>query len=169
MDMQNRRAFLQTSAGALAFGLVPGADASEAIAAFRGMGSTSDSKQTAPVVASNAGKKPLRLGLIIAVEKNPDVTMRKLVDLGLYTAQLYIDDLDPKNAAHLRQSLEKHKIEATALVVGGPSLGLLWRTAHDRLGSRGDSRCASLPYYESFRFCEACWDTCRSIALRIHP
>jgi sugar phosphate isomerase/epimerase len=74
----------------------------------------------APVVASNAGKKPLRLGLIIGVEKDPDVTMRKLIDLGLFTAQLYIGDLDPKNAANLRHSLDKHKIEATSLVVGGP-------------------------------------------------
>lgn len=120
MEKQNRRAFLQTSAGALALGLAPAAGASGAIARFDGMRATSDSKQMAPVVASNAGKKPLRLGLIIGVEKDPDVTMRKLIDLGLFTAQLYVDDLDPKNAARLRQSLDKNKIEATSLVVGGP-------------------------------------------------
>ena len=120
MEKQNRRAFLQTSAGALALGLAPAAGASGAIARFDGTEATSDSKQMAPVVASNAGKKPLRLGLIIGVEKDPDVTMRKLIDLGLFTAQLYVDDLDPKNAARLRQSLDKNKIEATSLVVGGP-------------------------------------------------
>jgi sugar phosphate isomerase/epimerase len=81
---------------------------------------TADSKQLAPVLPSNAGKKPLRLGLIIGVDKDPDVTMRKLLDLGLLTAQLYMNDLDSKNAASLRQSLDKHKIEATSLVIGGP-------------------------------------------------
>jgi L-ribulose-5-phosphate 3-epimerase len=120
MEIHNRRAFLQTSAGALALGLVRTAPASGTMAPVYGMGSTSDSKQTAPVVASNAGKKPLRLGLIIGVEKDPDVTMRKLVDLGLLCAQLYVDDVDPKNAAALRESLDRHKIEATSLVVGGP-------------------------------------------------
>jgi hypothetical protein len=64
--------------------------------------------------------KPLRLGLIISVDKDPDVTMRKLSDLDISTAQLYMNDLDPQNAAALRQSLDKHKIEATSLVVGGP-------------------------------------------------
>ena len=120
MEIHNRRTFLQTSAGALTVGLVPTAHAWGTIAPIYGTRATSDSKQTAPVVASNAGKKPLRLGLIIGVEKDPDVTMRKLVDLGLLTAQLYVDDLDPKNAAVLRQSLDKHNIEATSVVVGGP-------------------------------------------------
>jgi sugar phosphate isomerase/epimerase len=120
MEIHNRRAFLQISAGALTAGLVPTAHASGTIAPIYGIRATSDSKQTAPVVASNAGKKPLRLGLIIEVEKDPDVTMRKLVDLGLLTAQLYVDDLDPKNAAVLRQSLDNHNIEATSVVVGGP-------------------------------------------------
>ena len=119
MEIHNRRTFLQTFAGALTVGLVPTTHASGTIAPIYGTRATSDSKQIAPVVASNAGKKPLRLGLIIGVEKDPDVTMRKLVDLGLLTAQLYVDDLDPKNAAVLRQSLDKHNIEATSVVVGG--------------------------------------------------
>ena len=120
MDRQNRRRFLQTSTGALAFGLVRGKTASEMLLGSSKEARTFDSKQMAPVVASNAGKKPLRLGLIIGVEKDPDVTMRKLMDLGLFTAQLYVDELDPNNAPALRMSLDKHNIEATSLVVGGP-------------------------------------------------
>src|SRR3974390_1943177 len=98
-EKQNRRQFLQSSAAALTIGLLPVADAS----AMAGCSSENDPQrdlgQTAPVVSSNTGKKPLRLGLIIPTAKDPDVTMRKLVDLGLYTAQLYVDDLDSNNAA----------------------------------------------------------------------
>lgn len=120
MDRQDRRSFLQVSAGALALGLIPAGGVSEASDRYRELDSASGSTQKAPVLASNSGKKPLRLGLIIGVETDPDVTMRTLIDLGLSSAQLYVDDLRPKNAEVLRQSLDKHKIEATALVVGGP-------------------------------------------------
>jgi len=118
MREPNRRAFLQTSASALALSLVR---ATKDTKGPHGAAVTpSDSNQLAPILPSNAGKKPLRLGLIISVDKHPDVTMRKLLDLGLFTAQLYMNDLDPNNAAALRQSLDQHKIEATSLVVGGP-------------------------------------------------
>jgi L-ribulose-5-phosphate 3-epimerase len=74
----------------------------------------------APVVAANEGKKPLRLGLIIAIGKNPQAAMAKVRDLGLPTCQAYVSDFDPKDAASLRQALDKYKIEATSFVVGGP-------------------------------------------------
>ena len=119
-EKQNRRRFLQTSAGAFTIGLLSVADASAIAGCSFGNNRERDLGQTAPVVSSNAGKKPLRLGLIIPTAKDPDVTMRKLVDLGLFSAQLSVDDLELDNAASLGQSLDKYKIEATSLVVGGP-------------------------------------------------
>jgi sugar phosphate isomerase/epimerase len=120
MHEPNRRTFLQTSAGAFASSLVPATNHGKTGNNTAVTRPSSLSYQLAPILSSNDGKKPLRLGLIISVEKASDVTMRKLLDLGLSTAQLYMNDLDPKNAGNLRQSLDKHKIEATSLVVGGP-------------------------------------------------
>lgn len=74
----------------------------------------------APVVASNQGKKPLRLGLIIAMGKDPSAAIAKVRDLGLPTCQAYVDEFDPKDAASLRLALDQQKIEATSFVVGGP-------------------------------------------------
>src|SRR5215469_10033016 len=120
MHEANRRTFLQKSAGALALSLVPATNQAKTACDTAVTRSSLLSNQLAPILSSNAGKKPLRLGLIISVEKEPDVTMRTLLDLGLSTAQLYMNDLDPKNAAKLRQSLDRANIEATSLVVGGP-------------------------------------------------
>jgi L-ribulose-5-phosphate 3-epimerase len=119
-EKQNRRRFLQSSAGALTIGLLSVADGSAMAGCSSEKDRERDLRQTAPVVSSNTGKKPLRLGLIIPTAKDPDVTMRKLVELGLFSAQLYVDDLELNHAASLRQSLDKYKIEATSLVVGGP-------------------------------------------------
>jgi L-ribulose-5-phosphate 3-epimerase len=74
----------------------------------------------APVVASDEGKKPLRLGLIIAIGKDPGAAIAKVHDLGLPTCQVFASDFDPKDAGNLRQALDQHKIEATSFAVGGP-------------------------------------------------
>ena len=68
----------------------------------------------------NEGKKPLRLGLIIGIGKDPDAAMAKVHNLGLPTCQVFVDEIEPELAGHLRQALDKYQIEATALVVGGP-------------------------------------------------
>jgi L-ribulose-5-phosphate 3-epimerase len=121
MKKRDRRAFLQTSAGALAVGL-----SAQAIAAPRvGLAPEhpaggADTGPTAPAVASNSGRKPLRLGLIIGVGQDPDSSMAKVHDLGLPTCQAFVDDFKPGLAERLRQALDKHAIEATSLVVGGP-------------------------------------------------
>jgi len=121
MNRQDRRAFLQTSAGALAVGLSPAglgllrAGATSGKLAF---GASPD--QTAQTVPSNEGKKPLRLGLIIGIGKDPDAAMAKVRDLGLPTCQAFVDDFEPGLVVRLRQALDKHGIEATSLVVGGP-------------------------------------------------
>jgi len=73
-----------------------------------------------PPLQANEGKKPLRLGLIIGIGKDPDAAMAKVRDLGLPTSQVFMDEFEPELVKRLRQALEKHQIEATSLVIGGP-------------------------------------------------
>jgi sugar phosphate isomerase/epimerase len=120
VQRSNRRTFLQTSAGAFALGLSSSSLSTNANAAVDDTSSALLPQQTVPFVAANEGKKPLRLGLIIGIGKDPDAAMAKVRDLGLPTCQTYVDDFDPKDAASLRQALDKHKIDATSFVVGGP-------------------------------------------------
>jgi L-ribulose-5-phosphate 3-epimerase len=121
MNKQNRRTFLQKSAGALAASMSPPAVVAlnaGVIRDHRLMGR--ETQQTSRPVASNEGKKPLRLGLIIDVSKDPEASMAKVHDLGLPTCQAFVDAFEPELAGRLRRALEKHGIEATSLVVGGP-------------------------------------------------
>jgi L-ribulose-5-phosphate 3-epimerase len=120
MSKRNRRAFLQTSTGALAAGLSP-------IGAVLRDGITADdlapnfrAAEVAPTVASNEGRKPLRLGLIIGIGKNPDSAMAKVHDLGLPTCQVFVDEIEPELGGRLRRALDEYGIEATSIVVGGP-------------------------------------------------
>ena len=46
--------------------------------------------------------------------------MAKVHDLGLPTCQAFVDAFEPELAGRLRRALDKHGIEATSLVVGGP-------------------------------------------------
>jgi len=69
---------------------------------------------------SCAGKKPLRLGLIIGIGKDPEAAIAKVHDLGLPTCQLYVEDFEPGLNTRLLQALDRHQIEATSVVVGGP-------------------------------------------------
>ena len=120
MSKRNRRAFLQTSTGALAAGLSP-------MGAVLGGGVASDdlapdrsAAEVAPMVPANEGRKPLRLGLIVGIGEDPDSAMAKIHDLGLPTCQVFVDEIEPELAGRLRGALDKHGIEATSLVVGGP-------------------------------------------------
>ena len=120
MSKRNRRAFLQTSTGALAAGLSPIG------AVLRGSVTADDlvpdlsAAEVAPILPANEGRKPLRLGLIIGIGKDPDSAMAKIHDLGLPTCQVFVDEIEPELASRLRRALDKHGIEATSLVVGGP-------------------------------------------------
>jgi L-ribulose-5-phosphate 3-epimerase len=104
MNKQSRRSFVQMSAGVLGMGI--------------------SSKFTLPqqikVDTADQGKKPLRLGLIIGIGKDPDEAMEKVRRLGFPTAQVFVDEFEPGLVDKLRQALDKHGIEPTALVVGGP-------------------------------------------------
>jgi L-ribulose-5-phosphate 3-epimerase len=121
MNKQHRRAFLQTSAGALAANLGPAAFAKLNLDFIPDdIATRTGTAQVALPVASNEGRKPLRLGLIISVGEDPDASMAKVHDLGLPTCQAFVDNFKPGLAERLRQALDKHGIEATSLVVGGP-------------------------------------------------
>ena len=74
----------------------------------------------APMLRSNEGKKPLRLGLIIDIGEDPAAAIAKVQGLGLPTCQLFVEDLNTDQVLRLRQALDKYHIEATSLVVGGP-------------------------------------------------
>ena len=115
LNKVNRRNFLQISAGALAVGLIPTSESEPQQAVKKYYPG-----QHAPEVASNAGKKPLRLGLILGVGKDPDVEIAKVQVLGLPTCQVYVENFATEQALGLRKALDKHGVEATSVVVGGP-------------------------------------------------
>jgi L-ribulose-5-phosphate 3-epimerase len=121
MNRQNRRTFLQTTAvAALAGPFSKVAAAKSQPVLDTPLLEPLRVGQSAPHVAANDGKKPLRLGLIIGIGKDPDAAMAKVGDLGLPTSQVFVDDFEMDLVGKLRQALEKHQIEATSLVVGGP-------------------------------------------------
>lgn len=121
MNRQNRRAFLQTSAAvALAAPFSKVVAAKSQRASDVALGKTPAFGQSASHVAANDGKKPLRLGLIIGIGRDPDAAMAKVRGLGLPTSQVSVGEFEPELVGKLRQALEKHQIEATSLVVGGP-------------------------------------------------
>jgi sugar phosphate isomerase/epimerase len=113
MKKQNRRTFLQGSATTLAAGLGASTLLAHAEKSLPSAVRIAPSNQ-------NDGKKPLRLGLIIDIGKNPEAAIAKVHDLGLPTCQVYASDVDPALVPRLRQSLDKYSIEPTSLVVGGP-------------------------------------------------
>jgi L-ribulose-5-phosphate 3-epimerase len=120
MNKQNRRAFLQISTGALATGLSPMHSALSHGVRSGGTTVTPIWLQAGQALPENEGKKPLRLGLILGIGKDPDSAMAKVHELGLPTCQVFVDEIEPELAGRLRQALEKSGIEATSLVVGGP-------------------------------------------------
>jgi L-ribulose-5-phosphate 3-epimerase len=114
MRRQNRRTFMQMSVGALGSTLaIPGPGA-------LGTSSRPARPEQAQHTPGESGKKPLRLGLIVPIGKNPDAAMAKVQRLGFSNAQVFIDEFEPGFAEQLPQAFDKHGIEPTALVVGGP-------------------------------------------------
>jgi L-ribulose-5-phosphate 3-epimerase len=132
MTMRNRREFLASSAGALVAGfVVSGAGHKAELRAENGAGGKnlvggragemmqgfSESMRGA---FGNEGKKPLRLGLIVGIGKNPEEAIGKVHELGLPTCQAFVNEFGPEIVMGLTKSLEKFGIEATSVVVGGP-------------------------------------------------
>jgi hypothetical protein len=95
MNKQNRRTFLQTSAAALGASFSGVVGVTRNAAPPHGPGTNFlRTRQTAPTVASNEGKKPLRLGLIIAIGEDPDAPMAKVHDLGIPTTQVFVEEFE---------------------------------------------------------------------------
>ncbi len=119
MKKLNRRKFLQSSGGALAVTMSLGPTAL-ATTVSRPTPASSQTEMSIPPLAADEGKKPLRLGLIIGIGKDPDAALAKVHELGLPTSQIFVDEFETDLVGWLRQALEKYQIEATSLVVGGP-------------------------------------------------
>ena len=119
MKKLNRRKFLQSSGGALAVTMSLGPTAL-ATTVSRPTPASSQTELSIRPLAADEGKKPLRLGLIIGIGKDPDTALAKVHELGLPTSQIFVDEFETDLVGRLRQALEKYQIEATSLVVGGP-------------------------------------------------
>ena len=119
MKKLNRRKFLQSSGGALAvtMSLRPGTLANTV---SKGRHASSQAEMSIPPLSADEGKKPLRLGLIIDISKDPDAALAKVHDLGLPTSQIFVDEFEGDLVKRLLESLQKYQIEATSVVVGGP-------------------------------------------------
>jgi sugar phosphate isomerase/epimerase len=119
MKRLNRRKFLQSSGGALAASVSFGSVslASSVRPAERAF---SETARFVPAIAADDGKKPLRLGLIIGIGNDPDAALAKVHELGMPTAQIFVDEFEMNLVDRLQRSLGKYQIEATSLVVGGP-------------------------------------------------
>jgi L-ribulose-5-phosphate 3-epimerase len=120
MSQSNRREFLQRSAAAVIAG--PSAALAVAETASVRAASPNDQRpgQSAATVVADDGKKPLRLGVIIGIGRDPEAAMAKVREFGLPTSQVFVDDPHPDLAKRLRQALDKYQIEGTSVVVGGP-------------------------------------------------
>jgi L-ribulose-5-phosphate 3-epimerase len=105
----NRRHFLQASAAA-----VIGAGAP----ARRGMSGSPMAAVGSPVPV--ASPKPMRLGLIIGIGKDPESAIKKVHDLGVPTCQVGVGAFGPEMVKRLRDALDHYGIEATSVVVGFP-------------------------------------------------
>ena len=116
MLKRTRRRFLQASVGTLTAGVGVQSGTLHRVEALNSP-RPQRGRETPPATHD---KQPLRLGLIIAIGNDPDAAMRKVRELELPTAQIYVEDFSPGLVDRLRQALERHRIEATALVVGGP-------------------------------------------------
>ena len=119
MKKLDRRKFLQSSGGALAASMSL-RRAALASTASSVRPASSQTEMSIPPLSADEGKKPLRLGLIIEIGKDPDAALAKVHDLGLPTSQIFVDEFGPDVVTRLRESLQKYQIEPTSVVVGGP-------------------------------------------------
>ncbi len=120
MKKQNRRAFLQTSTVAVAAGLNPIRTSGSREVLVGDLASVVSSGMEAEGRAADERRKPMHLGLIIGIGREPEAAMEKIHDLGMPTCQVFVSEIETGLAGRLRAALDKYKIEATALVVGGP-------------------------------------------------
>src|SRR5450759_2902137 len=93
MSTYNRRTFVQVAAGAAA-----------AIEA----------------TAQSTSKAIMPLGVTVGAGKDAGAAIRKVHDFGFPTCQVSVESFGPDMVTALRTALDRYKIEATALIAGGP-------------------------------------------------
>src|SRR5215470_4020317 len=107
MKRLNRRKFLQSSGGALATTMsLRRAALTNTVSSPRR--ALSQTEALIPPLATDEGKKPLRLGLIIGIGKDPDTALGKVHELGLPTSQIFVDEFGLDLVTRLRESLQKY-------------------------------------------------------------
>jgi len=62
----------------------------------------------------------MRLGVITGVGKDPEAAIRRVHELGFATCQVGARSFDGDTVKRLRAALDRYKIEATAVIAGGP-------------------------------------------------
>ncbi|MEN6604177.1 MAG: sugar phosphate isomerase/epimerase family protein [Bryobacteraceae bacterium] len=62
----------------------------------------------------------MRLGVITGVGKDPEAAIRRVHELGFATCQVGARSFDDDTVKRLRAALDRYKIEATAVIAGGP-------------------------------------------------
>lgn len=115
MSKTDRRAFMRSSILAGAAGLMAAPDKR-----LLGDGAANASALSAGPSGAPAGSVAWKLGMIIGVGRDPEKAIALVHSLGFPTCQLEMSDFTPELTQQLRQSLDRYKIEATALVTGGP-------------------------------------------------
>src|SRR5215472_8837715 len=107
MKKLNRRKFLQSSGGALAATVsLQRAAVGNTVSSPRH--ASCQTEKSIPPLAADEGKKPLRLGLIIGIGKDPDAALAKVHELGLPTSHIFVDEFDTNLVTRLRESLQKY-------------------------------------------------------------
>ncbi len=120
MDKLNRRNFLQASTSVLAVSMGSVVLPRNALGLRSQAVESGRAAKTIRPIPPDDDKKPLRLGLIIDIGQDPDAALKKVRELGLPSSQIFVSEFEMDLVGRLRQALDKHQIEATALVVGGP-------------------------------------------------
>ena len=111
MNRFDRREFLEMSAAVAAgLGSAPGALKAATATVQASQGVASSAKSAAP----------MRLGLIVDVDENPEHALAKVHELGVPTCQVLANSYGPEAAEKLRSAVQQYGIEVTSLVVTGP-------------------------------------------------
>src|SRR5580693_10122263 len=70
--------------------------------------------------AQSQDKKPMRLGVVASLSKDPDASIKRVHELGFPTCQLSIGAFDDGTVAGLRAAMAKYGVEVTSAIAGGP-------------------------------------------------
>lgn len=73
-----------------------------------------------PSGAQKQDVRPMRLGMVVGVDENPEAALGKVHELGVPTCQVVVNSYGPEAAERLREALAHYSLEATSLVVTGP-------------------------------------------------